>query len=93
MKAIGGILPAMKIIEETIKKNCDLDKFIKYTSLFPNITVRKRIGVLLERLKISDEKLKDLIKSVQKTALSSLFPGSRKGTINKKWQVIENSVT
>jgi len=47
----------------------------------------------LERLKISDEKLKDLIKSVQKTALSSLFPGSRKGTINKKWQVIENGIT
>jgi predicted transcriptional regulator of viral defense system len=93
-EAVGGILPAMKIAEKTIKeKDCSLDKFIEYASRFPNITVRKRIGVLLERLKISDEKLKDLIKSVQKTALSSLFPGSRKGTINKKWQVIENGIT
>ena len=66
-----------------------MDKLIKYAACFPNITTRKRIGVILESLGISDNDLGPLIKSVQKTAISSLG-ATRKGALNRKWRVIVN---
>ncbi|MGA1826295.1 MAG: hypothetical protein ACMUIP_16695, partial [bacterium] len=67
----------------------DIKKLVHYTAYFPNVTIRKRIGVILERLCIADSILNPLIKSIEKTAISSLN-GSRKGSLNKKWRVIVN---
>ena len=89
-KPVGGASVAADILREIVKNNeCNIKKLIEYTALFPNITTRKRIGVILEDLRISDNDLKPLIISVQKTAISSLS-ASHKGTLNKKWRVIVN---
>jgi len=84
----GGISSAVDIMKKIIKGNeCDIKKLIKYAALFPNITTRKRIGVILESLGIPDTDLKLLIKSVEKTSISTLGR-SRKGRLNKKWRAI-----
>ena len=89
-KPVGGISSAVEIFTEIIKNNkCDIKKLIEYAARYPNITTRKRIGVILEGRGISDNILKPLIKSVKKTVVSSLNV-SRRGTLNKKWKVIVN---
>lgn len=89
-KPVGGIAGAVEIFTQIVKsKKCDIKKLVEYAARFPNITTRKRIGLILEGLGVSDSTLKPLIKSVGKTAVSSL-DGSRKGTLNKKWRVIVN---
>ncbi|MDP2923112.1 MAG: type IV toxin-antitoxin system AbiEi family antitoxin [Candidatus Omnitrophota bacterium] len=89
-KPVGGITAAVEIFTEIVKnKKCDIKKLIEYAARFPNITTRKRIGLILEGIGASDTILKPLIKSVEETAVSS-FDGSRKGTLNKKWRVIVN---
>ena len=90
-KPVGGASVAVDILREIVKNHkCDIKKLIEYAALFPNITTRKRIGVILEELGVPDNDLKPLAKSVQKTAVSSLGK-SRKGTLNKKWRVIVNA--
>lgn len=89
-KPVGGVSGAADILREIVKNNkCDTEKLIRYAARFPNITTRKRIGVILGSLGISDSNLKPLTKSVAKTAISSLGQ-SRKGTLNRKWRVIVN---
>ena len=89
-KPVGGITAAVEIFTEFVKnKRCDIKKLIGYAARFPNITTRKRIGLVLESAGVSDALLKPLMKSVGKTAVSSL-DGSRKGRLNKKWRVIVN---
>jgi predicted transcriptional regulator of viral defense system len=87
-KPVGGIQPAIETLKKIVEENqCNIKKFVQYAAKFPNITTRKRIGVCLEGAGITDVILKPLIKSVTKTAISSLGR-SRKGTLNKKWRVI-----
>lgn len=87
-KPVGGIQAAEDIFSELVsKKKCDIEKLIEYAVRFPNVTVRKRTGVLLENAGIPDALLKPLAKSVEDTALSSLGK-TRKGTLNKKWRAI-----
>jgi predicted transcriptional regulator of viral defense system len=89
-KPVGGIKAAVEIFTEFVKnKRCDIKKLIEYAARFPNITTRKRIGLVFERAEVSDALLKPLMRSVEKTAVSSL-DGSRKGRLNKKWRVIVN---
>lgn len=89
-KPVGGIKTAVEIFTEFVKnKRCDIKKLIAYAARFPNITTRKRIGLILEKAEVSDALLKPLMKSIEKTAVSSL-DGSRKGRLNKKWRVIVN---
>lgn len=87
-KPVGGIQPAEDIFSELVSKNkCDIKKLIECAVRFPNVTVRKRVGVLLEKIKISETLLKPLVKSVGNTSISSLGK-TRKGMINKKWRAI-----
>ena len=89
-KPVGGITGAVEIFTEIVKNNkCDIKKLIEYAASFPNITTRKRIGLILESAGIAKNILRPLVKSVEKTAVSS-FNGSRKGALNKKWRVIIN---
>lgn len=92
-KPVGGINSAVQIFKQVIEeKKCDIKKLVACAARFPNITIRKRIGLILDDLGIADTTLSPLIKSVEKTALSS-FTGSRKGTLNKKWRAIVNPST
>ncbi|MCM8789657.1 MAG: hypothetical protein NC916_01360 [Candidatus Omnitrophica bacterium] len=89
-KPVGGITSAIAIFTQVIKEGkCDTKKLVEYAARFPNITTRKRIGLILEKIGSSGDMLKPLIKSVEKTAVSSLN-GSRKGVLNKKWRAIVN---
>ena len=89
-KPVGGIQPAAKIFSEIVKrKKCDAKKLVEYAARFPNVTVRKRVGVLLENAGIAETLLKPLVRSVKNTSLSSLGK-SRKGRLSKKWKVIIN---
>lgn len=87
-RPVGGVEKAVEILERMAReKGCDINKLVEYASRFPNATVRKRIGVVLEGLGIEEAALTPLAESVKKTAVSS-FTGSRKGTLNKMWRVI-----
>jgi len=89
-KPVGGIINASKIFTEIVNSDkCNIKKLIKYAVGFPNIKTRKRIGLILDDAGISENILKPLVKSIEKTSVIS-FNGSRKGTLNKKWRVIVN---
>lgn len=89
-KPVGGIIGASQIFTEIVNNNkCDIKKLVEYAVCFPNITIRKRIGLILDDVEIPENILKPLIKSLEKTSISSL-DASRKGTLNKKWRVIVN---
>jgi len=89
-KPVGGIIGASKIFKEIINNNkCDTKKLVEYAACFPHIKTRKRIGLILDDAGISENILKPLLKSIEKTSIGSLS-GSRKGTLNKKWRIIIN---
>ena len=90
-KPVGGIKVASEIFKKTIdEKQCNIKKVISYTCKFQNVTLRKRVGIILEELGIDESLLRPLAKTIKKTAISSLDK-SRKGTINKRWRVIVNA--
>ena len=90
-KPVGGIVPATQIFKRIAgTKDCSMNKLIEYAAKFPNITTRKRIGLLLESMDVKKSILRPLVKSVEKTAISSLN-SSRMGTINKTWRVIHSA--
>jgi predicted transcriptional regulator of viral defense system len=87
--SVGGIVPAMEIIQNTIKKGqCDLEKFIQYAIKYPRQTVRKIIGVVLEKSKVPDNLTEPLYKTIENSSLTSANYNCRRGTKNKKWGVI-----
>lgn len=87
-RPVGGIVPATQIFKRiTGRKECNRSRLIEYAAKFPNITTRKRIGLILESMGIKKNLLRPLIKSVEKTAIISLN-GSRRGAINKTWRII-----
>lgn len=90
---VGGLKNAFDILKDQIKeREVNIDKLIKYTVRFPNISTKKRIGFVLEKAGISGRKIEPLCKILQKTSFVALYPSkSRKGKINKKWMVIENA--
>ena len=89
-KPVGGIVGASQIFTGIVNNDkCDIKKLVEYAVCFPTITIRKRIGLILDDAGVSENILKPLIKSIEKASISSLN-GSRKGTLNKKWRVIVN---
>ena len=87
---VGGINSAVEAFKQCVdQKKCDIKKLVQYAACFPNITTRKRIGLILENAGIASTVLGPLVASVKNTAVSS-FNGSRKGVLNKKWRVIVN---
>jgi predicted transcriptional regulator of viral defense system len=77
-----------KIIRILKNKECDIEKFINYTVRFPKIKVRKYAGLFLDEAQISKDKTATLYQSIKGTALISTSNFSRRGTINKKWGII-----
>lgn len=90
-KPVGGIVSAAQIFKRIVSgKKCNVKKLAAYAAQFPNVTTRKSIGLILENMGAKKPILRPLIKSVEKTAISSLN-GSRKGPINKTWRVISSA--
>ncbi|MBU0581340.1 MAG: hypothetical protein KKA19_09215 [Candidatus Margulisbacteria bacterium] len=87
---VGGLKAAFDLLCEQINRNkIDVKILVKYALLFPSISIRKRIGFILDKCKISNNILDPLVKSVRNTSLITLYGSkSRKGEINNKWKVI-----
>jgi predicted transcriptional regulator of viral defense system len=90
---VGGLKRAFEILKDQVNdKKTDINKLIRYTVKFPNISARKRIGFVLEQAGLRKKRLEPLLKSVKRTSLITVYPSkSRRGRINKKWKVIENA--
>lgn len=89
---IGTFKNVKKILEDNLKQ-INLNRFIKYLISFPVVSVRKRAGYILEQLNCKDSELEILQKNLgNKTTYSVLNPKvhSRKGKINKVWNIIVN---
>jgi predicted transcriptional regulator of viral defense system len=89
---IGSWAEVESLLEEQIKQ-IDMDRFIRYLIRFPIEAEIKRAGFMLERLHVSEKSLKLLHKSLsgkQSYVTFNPFIKSRKGEVNKKWQVIIN---
>ncbi len=88
---LGGLKKALELFQETSLSNkTDLKKLIKYTSIFPSVSTRKRIGFVLEKAGVSKPMLAPLLKSVKnRNTLVTLYGSeARRGGINNTWKVI-----
>ncbi len=90
---VGGLKKAFEILKSDVMgKKTDIARLIKYAVKSSNTALIKRIGIALEECRVSDGMLSPLLKAVKKTSLINIYPSqSRKGSINKKWMVIENA--
>jgi len=88
---VGGVKKAIDIFKaQSISGNIDQKKLIKYVSVFPSVSTRKRIGFILEQAGVSETLITPIAKSIKgKNTLVTLYGStSRKGAINNKWKVI-----
>jgi len=89
-------LGSMRNFESALQANIkeiDIEKFIRYLKQFPVASIRKRAGFLLQELGCRNEMLGSLNKSIgtkRTVVLLNPFNPSRKGKINKEWQVLVN---
>ena len=90
---VGGLKKAFEILKDQVRsKKANAAKLIKYAIRFPNPSLRKRIGFILEQAGVKDKELEPLLKSIRKSSLVTLYPSkSRAGRINNRWKVIENA--
>lgn len=86
-----------EILTQVIQKNIpkiDEEKFIKYLIRFPETSVRKRAGYILEQINYPKEllgKLKRSIGNRKAYVVLNTFNKSRKGRINNDWGLIVNT--
>lgn len=89
-------LGSMRNFEKALQDNLDsidINKFIQYVIKFPVVSVKKRVGFLLQKFGCQENLLNPLRKSIgEKRVLVLLDPNSqsRKGKINKEWKIIVN---
>jgi len=90
---IGSFEIIKLVIEQNIQK-IDAQKFIKYLIQFPEVSVRKRAGYILEQLDYPRGLLDKLKKSLGRQGthvVLNVFNKSRRGKINKDWGIIVNT--
>jgi len=88
---VGGLKKALELFQEaSLSNKTDLKKLIKYASIFPSVSTRKRIGFVLEKAGVSKPMLAPLLKSVKnRNTLVTLYGSeTRRGQINNTWKVI-----
>ena len=72
-------------------KKISPEKLVNTTIKYGNTMSQKRIGWVLDKLKVPKRIISSLQKKISKTkVLTPLDPKNRKGSINKTWGVIEN---
>lgn len=89
---LGSIENVQKTLKENLSK-INLEKLVRYLKRFPVVSVRKRAGYFLQKLKCKSSLLTKLKKSIdKKQTYVVLDPSikSRKGKINKEWKIIVN---
>ncbi|MBI5554224.1 MAG: hypothetical protein HY920_00010 [Elusimicrobia bacterium] len=92
---VGGLKKALDVIRDQISsQKINQQKFIRYASIFPSISTRKRIGLTLDKCGVTDQELSPLLESLQGSSLTTLYKAtSRKGRVNRKWGLIENAAS
>lgn len=88
-----GTLPiAFDWIKKHLGDKTFMQKLIKNTLTYGNISSKKRIGYFLSRERYSSTSLKSLLKSISVTSSWVLLDphGGSKGTTNKAWGIIDN---
>jgi len=90
---VGGLKNAFEILEKQLTgKKINVKKLVKYASVFPSISTRKRIGFILTKRGTDKKLLAPLKKSIKGSSLISLYnTGSRRGRIDREWGIIENA--
>jgi len=89
-------LGSFKNVKKVLKDNLDkinINKFIRYLTLFPIASIRKRAGYILEKLNCESlqlDKIKDSITHDNTFIVLNPSYHSRKGKINKDWRIIVN---
>ena len=79
------------IIDSLRDKIINPRKLVDVTIKYGNTMSQKRIGWTLDNLKVSKKIISSLQRKISKSKfLTPLNPKNRKGSINKKWCVIEN---
>ena len=91
-KKYGTLPVAYEWIARSLKdKKIQAKKLIDVSIKYGNIISQKRIGWVLDQLKISKKIINPLQKKIPNTNfLTPLDPKNRKGFVNKKWNIIEN---
>ena len=90
---IGSFEILKQILAQNIKK-ISAEKLIKYLIQFPEASVRKRAGYLLEQLNYPKNlltRLKQSLGNPKTYVVLNTFNKSRKGKINKDWGLIVNT--
>lgn len=88
-KNFGGIGEAFGIVENSLDE-LDVKKLVDYALKYANISVIKRLGWILDELKIPESKLKAL-RDFKSKGYKLLDPSKpNKGPCNKKWMLVEN---
>ena len=91
-KPMGAWANVESLIGEQLKE-ISVEKLIRYLVRFPIVSVRKRAGLMLQRLGISQKILSPLQCSIgnENTYITfNPFIKSRKGKVNREWKVILN---
>lgn len=89
---VGSFNNVENVLKENIKK-IDSRLFIRYLIQFPVVSVRKRAGYLLEKIKYKDSLLRKLKESIGRSNTNVVLDPTiktRKGIINKEWKIIVN---
>ena len=91
-KKYGTLPKVYDWIADSLKdKKINPNKLVDVTIKYGNTMSQKRIGWVLDELKVPKRIINSLQKKVSKTkVLTPLDPKNRKGSINKNWGVIEN---
>jgi predicted transcriptional regulator of viral defense system len=90
-RLVGSTSQAVKVVDRSLDR-VDAKKLIAYAIGGSSTSACQRLGVLLERRGISARRVASLhAKARSRKSLLSMSPGSpRKGTLNTRWNVIEN---
>ena len=89
---IGSFDNIKKVLKSKLPE-INMDRFIKYLTSFPVVSVRKRAGYILEQLDTKKSYLRRIQKVLGNESTYTLFnpsETSRKGRVNKKWKIIVN---
>ena len=82
----GGIIEIVK----AFKENLDYEKLFKYAIMMDDLATLKRLGYLLDILKVETQITKKLLKKVSGGYCLLDTCGLKTGAKNQKWSVIEN---
>ena len=92
-KRLGTLPDTYDWIQQNVKDKMLITELVRVTSQYSNIIAIRRIGYCLEKLGVSQTRLKPLRKKLTASQGWVAFDPNRpsKGKTNKKWRIIDNA--